>query len=795
MRNVNVSVFKKLYKSKDVPYILPLYKVLERIRAGKSKDLIYYAGESNTIKEYDKRKRELPCIVFSGEFKERSKKGLVEHSGLMVIDFDKIEKKEELDLLVSELKNNKHIVTVFVSPSNYLKNKIKGYGVKAVVKIPSCKEKDHSRYFKAFNDEFSYDYFDVSNSNVDRVCFESYDPNIYINYDAEVYNPELKDKGYKVSERVPVVPINDEMVVIEKIMNFNWGKDFVDGQRNNFIYDIAGMFCEYGVSQSTAEGYIFNNVCMFSSDFTEREAKNTIKSAYKKRQFNVKYFEDYNKIDAIKLDLKNGKENVIKKHQIDEDTYNEIKEEQEDKDFWYFDDKNKVKISPLKYKLFLEGNGFKKYYPDGSDKPTFVKVESNKVEVTSTARIKDFVLDYLADAKEFKVWEYCANYQNLFAEQFLLMLDSIELLILKDKSNTSYLAFENGILEITKKGYELKEYIDVDGYIWKSHILDRDWVELKDYTNDYSKFINNVSDNDPFAIETCIGYLLCTYKNRSNNKAVILNDEIITQNPEGGTGKGLFIQGISKIRKTHIIDGKTHNDKAVFQNQSVSIDDKILVFDDIPKNFNFENQFSLITEGITIRHLYKDPIKLPVQDSPKIVLSTNYAVRGEGNSHDRRRHEIEISQYYGEHLTPAQDFGRQLFDEWDEDEYHKFDNFMVHCLISYLKMGLVKQNAKNIKLRKFIAETSMDFYDWITKEVELSVNERLGKKEYFENFINSYPDYHKWLRQNTFSKWLDKYAKLLGIEFRADTSNSWQWFEFVDKSKHKEEEEENDLPF
>ena len=38
---------------------------------------------------------------------------------------------------------------------------------------------------------------------------------------------------------------------------------------------------------------------------------------------------------------------------------------------------------------------------------------------------------------------------------------------------------------------------------------------------------------------------------------------------------------------------------------------------------------------------------------------------------------------------------------------------MVKCLQKYLKKGLTKQNAKNIKLRKFIAETAMEFYEWV----------------------------------------------------------------------------------
>lgn len=785
MKDTNISVFRDLYKPNEIPFTVPLWKVLERIKKGVSKETILWAREGLKISkdEYDKRKASLPCITFGGVFKQRNKKGLVEHSGLTVIDFDQYPNDETMFNQLEELKKNKHILSLFISPS--------GKGIKGVVKIPKCNAIDHEKYFKAFHKEFQYDYFDPSNCNVDRVCFESWDENIYINYDAEIFNPKLIDEGFDIKDKVPLIPINNESEIIERIMSFNWKKDFRDGERNSFIFDLAGAFCEYGVTQTTAEGYIFNNVVI--GNFSETETRNTIKSAYKRRAFNTKYFENYNKVKSIKVDLKKGKDEVIKKHNISEDVYNEIKEVVEADDFWYYDKKNAIKINPLKYKLFLEGNGFKKYYPDGTDKPTFVKIESNKVEETSTSKIKDFVLDFLIEQKEFEVWNYCAGYQNLFSDQFLLMLDSIELMLLKDKLNTCYLAFENGILEVNKNTIELKEYLDVEGYIWKSHILNREWKKIDNFDNDYSKFISNISNNEPLPIECCIGYLIHTYKNRSNNKAIILNDEIITQNPEGGTGKGLFIQGVSNIRKTHIIDGKSHNDKASFQNQSVSLDDKVLVFDDIPKNWSFENQFSLITEGITIRHLYKDPVKLSVQDSPKIVISTNYAVKGEGNSHDRRRHEIEFAQYYGKKLTPEDEFKRQLFDEWSDDEFNKFDNYIVYCVQSYLKNGLIKQNAKNLKLRKLMAETSMEFYEWITESANIPFNTRNDKNQYFEQFKNEYEDFKKWLNGRTFTIWTQKYCSFMGWEYKQGSSNGQRWFEIVNEDAP--EDDNNGIDF
>jgi len=778
------SVFKELLKSKDVPYQVDLAKIINRIKIGKSKELIEKIR--NGQKEL---KNNLPCILFAGNFSERNGNSLIEHSGLMCVDFDKYPSIEIMKSHRAELEQNKHFILLFTSPS--------GNGTKGVVKIPKATKETHPKYFTAFQKEFNFEYWDKSCSNVDRVCFESYDPDIYVNLEATIFEPKLIDFGYSNSEKVPLIPINDEDKIIERIMAFDWKKDFVEGERNAFIFDLAGMFCEYGVSQYNAEGYIFNNVVI--GDFSELETRTTIKSAYKKRQFGSKYFEDYQKIEKVKTDLKKGKEAVVKKYGISEDTFDEIKEVLEHEDFWFFTyDKNgkeKVNIDTLKYKFFLERNGFKKHYPNDSQKPTWVYIESNKVKITSVEIIKDFVLNYLMQKKEFEVWNYCAKFQNLFAENFLLMLESIELKMLTDTRFSSFIAFNNGVLEVTKDEIKLIDYIDIDFYIWDEHILKRNFEILEDFENDYKQFIFNISNKEPLAIECAIGYLISTFKNRSNNKAIILNDEVISENPEGGTGKGVFVQGISQIRKTSIIDGKMFDGKKSFPYQTVSLDTKLLVFDDVVKNFNFEEKFSLVTEGMTLERKNKDAIKLNVHDSPKLIISTNYAIRGEGNSHDRRRYELEIAQYYGKDLTPEDEFGRQLFDDWSDLDFRKFDNYIIYCLQLFLKLGLVKQNAKNIKMRKFIAETTMEFFDFIKENDNIPRNIRNDKKVYFDKFIDEYPDFKKWLTRKKFNIWIQKFCSFMKYEYLSDNTNGFQWFEVRTKEKEKEEEDDNCIDF
>ena len=50
-------------------------------------------------------------------------------------------------------------------------------------------------------------------------------------------------------------------------------------------------------------------------------------------------------------------------------------------------------------------------------------------------------------------------------------------------------------------------------------------------------------------MRSTIGYLLHAWKNLSYSPATILNDEQISDSPEGGTGKGLFVNALSHMKK------------------------------------------------------------------------------------------------------------------------------------------------------------------------------------------------------------------------------------------------------
>ena len=83
-------------------------------------------------------------------------------------------------------------------------------------------------------------------------------------------------------------------------------------------------------------------------------------------------------------------------------------------------------------------------------------------------------------------------------------------------------------------------------------------------------------------------------------------------------------------------------------------------------------------------------LRYHLTESPKISITTNYTVKGEGSSHLRRVFEVEMAGYFNDKNTPEDEFGHLLFSDWNDEEWSKFDNFMLRCVQYYLNNGLVE---------------------------------------------------------------------------------------------------------
>ena len=54
-----------------------------------------------------------------------------------------------------------------------------------------------------------------------------------------------------------------------------------------------------------------------------------------------------------------------------------------------------------------------------------------------------------------------------------------------------------------------------------------------------------------------------------------------------------------------------------------------------------------------------------------------------------------MSNHYNANTTPNGEFGHMLFDDWDSDEWKRYDNFIVHCVQVYQQTYKAEQDASN----------------------------------------------------------------------------------------------------
>jgi hypothetical protein len=759
---MNITIYKSILEITN-GYVRPVEYVFKRIREGNSREIVEKVRASGD----GEIKKRLPVINFQGVFKERKDSGITEFSGLMPLDFDKFETLSELQECREKLQADKYTFALFTSPS--------GNGLKVIVKIPTDGASDYKNYFNSLRDYYQDSHFDISSSNISRLCFESFDADIFVNPESDIYTDKVLPDFVEIGTQDTIFAVTSENRIIQNLLiwfnkKFGVGK----GERNNNLFKLAAALNAYGINKR--EG--LNVLLEFTQqDFTPTEITAICNSAYRNiGEHGTRFFEDSEIKTKVKKHIRTGTKigdihKIIPEANIEQITQlaDSMKNKQDAEDFWTTHNGN-IRLSPTAFKKWLEQNQFSKHFPSNAKNYTFIKIDGSLVEDTNEKRIKDYVLEYLENRTDLgnKVYDYMAANLKFFTPDFLSILGSADVEIEQDTKDTCYLYYRNYVVKITADKIETLDYLELKGYVWKNQVIDRDYVKTDHHDSEYRHFIWKISGENEQrynTLKSIIGYMLHSYKTEANNKAIILNDMVISENPNGGSGKGIFCNALKKLKKVSAINGKDHDFNKSFAYQTVPTDCQILVFDDVEKNFQFERLFSVITEGITIEYKNQGAVKLPVEKSPKIIISTNYTLKGNGGSHDRRRFEVEFSDFFNSNHTPDTYFGHLLFNDWDNREWNMFDNYMIQCAQLNLRYGLMKSAFVNISVRKFIADTSHDFYEYVKNHDVYTSGVKYSKKQAYELFLEDYNDYKKWLSQKKFKQWIELYAEQFGYDY------------------------------
>lgn len=820
----NISSYKN-FRSVNSQEHIDILDALYRIKNGINSEPIIEARkalDSGDKEEYSRIKNTLPTFRFSALFNGSKATDATEHTGFICLDFDKFEDLDEMHSKMSVLREDKYTFALWLSPSNR--------GFKLLVKIPKSLE-NHKFYFNGLAEYYSIDEWDQSTSDITRHCFHSYDPKLFINKDSEEFKTMSGIVEDIAKAPVPVIKLKSKDKVITKVLKWFEPK-FDSSARNASLYKLAAAFNRYGIDKGEALTTIISNYgSVVGSDnkyMTQAEFEKIVENGYSDSSaHNTAAFEDRDVVERTRTRLRlSDKKDEIKKSLRDEGRSDEeilniiatAKEEKIEYEFWTStEDKSgkvKLEIAPLKFKQFLANNGYYKYYTSDMEY-IFVHITGRFVSETNEENVRAFVLDW-AERNNPQLFDHIAKDTAKFDKKFLNLMYSVDVEFIKDDADSAKLFFVNKLVNISADDVSSQDYIDFPQYIWKDQIIDRDF-EIGTEDCDYKQFIKDISgadkngrhDSDHYnedrynSFRSTIGYLMHTYKRLDKAPAVILYDESSSETEvSGGTGKGLLYRSISEFKDSVVVDGKSFDSSKEFAWQRLSPSTQFVVLDDISKGFNFENIFSVITNGVTVNQKNKPAFFISPEDSPKIMITSNYVVNGAGSSHERRRHEVELFNYYHSGYTPADRFQKMMFVGWDESQWNGFNNFMVNCIQYYLENGLTRYDMVSVKERRVTSSVGDVLVEWATEYFGAGrYNKYHTIKDIFTIFKDD-ADERSWTQRKFTSKltelavhWKSTGAVDDYTFTKVNGKNTVEMIKEISRTKRNEDIEDSDLPF
>lgn len=750
-----VTVFKSI--NSHVPQYYNVTEVLDRIKRGVNKNLIDQIRNESNKEKRNSLKKNLLWICFSGKFKTRHNDDLLKHSGLICLDFDNFPNTQTLFTWKGKLKSDIHTYAVFVSPS--------GNGLKVLVRVPECKNNDeHNLRFDAISEYWKHCiYFDKNVKGVSRVCYESYDNNLFINEYSEVFTEIAEPKSEFKNEITESTLLDNTPDTFKKLLVWFESKyNLSKGNRNVNLLYLFSACRDYGISENDALIYISNYASVYAEDFNSinGELNRIAKSAYSKPSANKKMVKLEVESIAIEQDDSIETDNFAFEDELEYEENNSF-EIPDQVEFWKWNNSG-FKIDFLELKKFLQDHGFYRYELNEKDF-IFIRVKENTIQEVDVRHIKDFLLRCLETWDKPDIYNMIAE-NTKFKKEYLNYLDPFEVNWNKDTKDTGWIYFNNVAVKVTKDKIEQVKYIDLDGFIWKTKKLNRNFSLLEKYDCvgcDFARFVENICKKDENRIKSFqsgIGYLLHSFKSKSTVKAVIFNDEILSDDAMGGTGKGLTMQIIGTQKNVVIIPGADFNTGKDFAWQRINFDTDIVLIDDIEKSFKYKKLFTFLTDGWPIRKLYQDELFMAPEDSPKIAINTNYTLKGDTDSYARRKFELELYPHYSKSYQPIDDFKREFISEWPDDEKNKCDNYLLYCLKDFLNNGLIEPEYVNLQAKKLIINTSEDFISFA--EFKLHNNTKYNKKDLYLSFKNDHGiGLNEYPNQKVFTLWMEFWGK------------------------------------
>jgi len=231
--------------------------IAEAIRTGKVREkveMLRQLLQEGNQKEYSQSKKQLPAFTPSGRFEGgRKAEFLQEYSRLIILDIDKVENLAEI---TEKARNCHYTYACFVSPG--------GNGLKILVKTDNSVQKHREAFLRVqqYYEKLLNTVIDPSGKDVTRLCFFSWDPEIYRNPESETFNitsdmsikSDIENLIEKIeNRRLDITSNYDDWVKIGFAIESEFGES-----GRSYFHDISKFNHDYN-SESCNEQY---NKCL-----------------------------------------------------------------------------------------------------------------------------------------------------------------------------------------------------------------------------------------------------------------------------------------------------------------------------------------------------------------------------------------------------------------------------------------------------------------------------------------------------------------------------------------------------
>lgn len=763
---------------------ISLQEVCDLIKNGEQfqlKNKIQHLRSLTDKKEIDHfKKTQLPLITTSMLSNHRGKENRIieAHTGLIQIDFDK--NISDPVALKQRLEHDHYTLLAFISPS--------GKGVKLIVQIPANAE-THLFSFIALENYYQDNYqqqIDPSCKDMARSLYLSWDEDVFINEDAQVFTKqksvkkqEQKFTGRRFTDTSTdigrcISQLNKDITVgYDKWLRigFALASHLGDAGRDHF-HAISSWSPSYDSQECDLQ---YKYCCLSSYSGSNRITIKTLFQYFKDEGIDITPSEANR--DWKSLVREEEKQFIENRDNAPENgALNEIAENIKKIYEISFNRDGEVVIELIESNLYalLLSWGFQSF--DLGNDYFYVLVKNNIVERITTKVIKttffrylkqlpdDYLLTPGVTVKDIEE-EITRKSKHLFEKAKLELLEPEKPIeFMQDGKKHGYSYHSNGFVTITENGWSLTSYSEMPKCIWRSQIIQRDFVDKPEgwmEKSDFIDFIDKVSGSDTnrmASLLTMIGYAM------NNNfetklKALILTDTNITDNPEGRSGKSILGKAIAQITPTVIIPGKSFNYDEKFRYQLVNEDTLVVVIDDLKPKFDIENLFNDITEFLAVEYKGGKTFKIRV----KIVITSNRTIKINGGSAKDRVIEFEVANFFYKGFSPEDFYGKRFFEsDWDNMQWQSFYNFMYMCKHAYYKHGLCEAPTVNLDKRRLIEQTDEEFVQWLDNKFEngeLLYNCWISMPQLKDEFVKDFEDIvqAKKIDGVKFTKWMKNY--------------------------------------